>query len=83
MFAAEIATPKMRGHLGVLFTFCISAGFLTASVLGWLPWRWMSFLFSVMALLLYGVMFFVPESPYFLIRKGMTTTATATLTSQR
>lgn len=59
----------MRGPLGMLFWACLTAGFLTSSILGWLPWRWASLLLSSMALLLFGVMHFVPESPYFLIWK--------------
>jgi len=66
----EITTPSMRGPLGTLFSAMLCMGFLVSSLLAWLPWRIFSALFTSVGLVIYGVMFFVPESPYYLAKRG-------------
>lgn len=74
LYIAEIAPAEKRGQLTALFQFNIVLGILVAYLSNWLigsegedSWRWM---LGVMAIpsLLYGVlMFFVPESPRWLL----------------
>jgi len=50
MYIAEVAPPKMRGKLGILFQLSISVGAICSGVISWRlaklpaetePWRWM------------------------------------------
>lgn len=70
MVIAEITTPKMRGPLGMLYYASLCCGLLISSVLGWLPWRWMCFLFTSTSFTIFGVLYMVPESPYYILWKG-------------
>ena len=67
----EITTPSMKGPLGTLFSAMLCMGFLVSSLLAWLPWRIFSAMFTSVAVVIYGVMFFVPESPYYLAKRGL------------
>ena len=61
----------MKGPLGTLFSAMLCMGFLVSSLLAWLPWRIFSAMFTSVAVVIYGVMFFVPESPYYLAKRGL------------
>lgn len=68
--AGEIATLDMRGTLGMFFSLGLSAGFLFTSLLVWLNWRVISGILAAQPILFLAAMYFVPESPYFLVKKG-------------
>ena len=83
VYIAEIAPEKSRGRLGTLFQLGIVAGiFLTLFInkvvqgLGdetWntaYGWRWMLGLEAVPAIILFGLLFTVPESPRWLAQQG-------------
>lgn len=92
VYIAEIAPEKWRGRLGSLFQLGIVTGiFLTLFVnrfiqgLGddtWntaLGWRWMLGMEVVPALLFFGLLVTVPESPRWLARRGRIAAARAVL----
>lgn len=77
MYIAESAPPELRGQLTALFNFsctfgqviaCITAGLLQDVEHGW---RWMTGLAAVPALLQLVGMFFLPESPRWLVEKNL------------
>ncbi|RXK61640.1 MFS transporter [Lacibacter luteus] len=74
MFISEIAPAKNRGKLVATFQFNIVFGILLAyfsnyflSTIGEDAWRWMLGILAVPALLFVALMFFVPESPRWLM----------------
>lgn len=88
VYIAELAPAAKRGRLGSLFQLGIVTGifltlFINARIQGlgseeWnttLGWRWMLGAEVVPALVLLGVLFFVPESPRWLIQAGRETEA--------
>jgi SP family arabinose:H+ symporter-like MFS transporter len=94
VYIAEISPEKWRGRLGTLFQLGIVIGiFLTLFVnkmvqgLGdemWnttLGWRWMLGAGAVPALIFFGLLFAVPESPRWLAQRGRRDEALAILTS--
>jgi sugar porter (SP) family MFS transporter len=74
LYIAEIAPAERRGQLTALFQFNIVLGILVAYLSNWLigtegedAWRWMLGVMAVPSIV-YGVlMFFVPESPRWLL----------------
>ncbi len=67
----EISTPTMRGIVGFFFAFNLSCGVLVTSVMGlWMHWRWLSVICTIKPIIFIVGMICVPESPYFLMRKG-------------
>ncbi len=94
VYIAEISPEKWRGRLGTLFQLGIVTGiFLTLFVnkmvqgLGdelWnttLGWRWMLGAGAVPALIFFGLLFAVPESPRWLAQRGRRDEALDILTS--
>jgi MFS transporter, SP family, arabinose:H+ symporter len=92
VYIAEIAPPKWRGQLGSLFQLGIVSGiFVTLFINGWIQrpadaawnvacgWRWMLAAEAVPALLFFGLLFPVPESPRWLIQANRESEARATL----
>lgn len=74
MFISEIAPAKNRGKLVATFQFNIVFGILLAyfsnyflSNIGEDGWRWMLGILAIPALLFIALMFFVPESPRWLM----------------
>lgn len=74
MFISEIAPAKNRGKLVATFQFNIVFGILLAyfsnyflSNIGEDAWRWMLGILAIPALLFIALMFFVPESPRWLM----------------
>ncbi|MGV8095075.1 MAG: sugar porter family MFS transporter [Mangrovibacterium sp.] len=77
MYIAEIAPAKYRGRLVSLNQLAIVIGILIAFFTNYLlvntgenNWRWMLLVMAAPALLLFLSLFFVPESPRWLVAKG-------------
>lgn len=77
MYIAEIAPAKYRGRLVSLNQLAIVVGILAAFFTNYLlvntgenNWRWMLLVMAAPALLLFLSLFFVPESPRWLVAKG-------------
>lgn len=62
----------MRGPLGVFFPVMLAFGVLTGSLLGLgLDWRWISAALGVAPFLLLVTMISLPETPYYMLKKGI------------
>ena len=84
MFIAELAPPVYRGGLVMSYQLSITVGILVALGIGHAltpsgDWRLMIFLAVVPAGLQIFGLFFVPESPRFLLRRGDADAARAVL----
>jgi MFS transporter, SP family, arabinose:H+ symporter len=92
VYIAEIAPKERRGQLGSLFQLGIVIGifltlFINAQIQGFgdpvwnaaQGWRWMLGAEVAPAMLLFGLLFFVPESPRWLIQAGRETEARSIL----
>lgn len=90
MYIAEIAPAKWRGRLVGLFQFNVVAGILVAylsnylirqSHLGAEDWRWMLGVSGAPALLFFIMLFGIPRSPRWLVKKSRLFEARQTLTA--
>lgn len=92
VYLAELAPGKRRGRLGSLFQLGIVTGILvTLFINAWIQgrgdeawnvaqgWRWMLGAELAPAALLWGLLFFAPESPRWLIQAGRESEARAIL----
>jgi sugar porter (SP) family MFS transporter len=88
MYIAEIAPAKWRGRLVGLFQFNVVGGILVAylsnylirqSHLGPEDWRWMLGVSGVPALLFFAMLFLIPRSPRWLVKKSRLIEARQTL----
>lgn len=82
VYIAEVSPAEHRGKLVVLFQFMVVFGITIAYATGFAlgeHWRWMFGLGVVPALILLGGMFFLPESPRWLLVKKRDKEAMATL----
>uniref|UniRef100_A0A6T7WLS0 Major facilitator superfamily (MFS) profile domain-containing protein n=1 Tax=Pyramimonas obovata TaxID=1411642 RepID=A0A6T7WLS0_9CHLO len=85
LYVAEAAPPDIRGRLVTLNDFMICAGQVLASVVNAavqdLPhgWRWATGLAAVPAAVQFAGLFFLPESPRFLVQKGRVSDAARAL----
>lgn len=77
MYISEISPAHQRGRLVALFQFNIVTGILLAFVSNYLlhgvsedSWRYMLGVQAVPSLLFFALVFFVPESPRWLIKHG-------------
>ena len=77
MYIAEIAPAKYRGRLVSLNQLAITTGILIAFFTNYLlvntgenNWRWMLAVMTAPATLLFFSLFFVPESPRWLVARG-------------
>lgn len=77
MYIAEIAPASMRGRLVAFYQLAIVSGLLLAYLSNFLllnsgvnNWRWMFSSQTIPALLFFVGLFFVPESPRWLIKKN-------------
>jgi MFS family permease len=70
-YTSEIAEPSIRGALGSLQQLVATLGVLFVTVVGkYVTWRVLSGILLVFPTLMAVWMFFMPESPVFLISKG-------------
>jgi len=86
LYIAEIAPSEIRGRLVTFFQLAITIGILVSYLVGYAfadsenGWRLMFWAGFVPAAILFIGMFFVPESPRWLVSKGRTEEARAVLT---
>ncbi len=84
MYIAEIAPAKWRGRLVGIFQFNVVFGILLAYFSNYLigtmgfgdaEWRWKLGISALPAILFLAMLFGIPESPRWLVKKGRTTEA--------
>lgn len=69
-YVAEITTPKLRGILAATGSFCIILGIFSQFLMGlFLEWRTITLVSTIAPTLAVIFLFFVPESPHWLILK--------------
>ncbi|MBJ7449560.1 MAG: sugar porter family MFS transporter [Parachlamydiales bacterium] len=88
LYIAEVSPSRNRGTLVTINQLAITIGIFIAFIVGYVfvedhGWRWMFRLAAFPALLQLIVMFFLPESPRWLISHGQTKLATSVLTRIR
>lgn len=67
----EVSMPSIRGALGTLYMVLLTAGILFSACIGLgLTWRWISVVCAALPLVMLCCMLLVPESPYYLVKKG-------------
>lgn len=88
MYISEIAPAERRGRLVALFQFNVVSGILIAFLSNYLlfgisedAWRWMLGVQAIPSLIFFALVFFVPESPRWLIKNGKDTEAEGVLAS--
>lgn len=70
-YVAEVTEPTFRGMLAATGTGCVITGIFTQFVLGtFMHWRTVAITSSVLPIIAVFVLFFVPESPYWLLARG-------------
>ncbi len=92
LYIAEISPTRIRGRMvsinqfaiifGMLVVYFVNYGIAEGQVTEWnrtIGWRWMFGSEAIPAVILLGCLFFVPESPRWLVTKGRTDEALATL----
>ncbi|CAH2067371.1 unnamed protein product [Thlaspi arvense] len=73
VYIAEIAPQNMRGGLGSVNQLSVTIGIMLAYLLGlFVPWRILAVLGVLPCLVLIPGLFFIPESPRWLAKMGMT-----------
>ena len=87
LYIAEVAPAKKRGRLVSLNQMAIVSGILLAYLVNWglsflgqNSWRWMFATAAVPAIALFIALFFVPESPRWLVEQRRSAEALAVLT---
>lgn len=87
LYIAEVAPARSRGRLVSLNQMAIVTGILVAYLVNWglsclgqTSWRWMFAAAAVPSAALFIALFFVPESPRWLVEMGRSTEAFAVLT---
>ncbi len=88
MYISEISPAEKRGRLVALFQFNVVTGILLAFFSNYLlfgvsdeAWRWMLGVQAFPALFFFVMVFFVPESPRWLVKKGRDSEAEKVLAS--
>lgn len=88
MYISEISPAHSRGRLVALFQFNVVSGILIAFLSNYLlfgiseeAWRWMLGVQAVPALIFFVMVFFVPESPRWLVRNRQPNEAVTVLTA--
>lgn len=70
-YVVEIAPPSIRGLLGTSFQVMVVIGMLLSSLLGlFSTWRQVAIWSMVPSLITMAIMFFMPETPQWLLSKG-------------
>ncbi|MBK1787631.1 sugar porter family MFS transporter [Prauserella cavernicola] len=88
VYISEIAPARSRGSLSGLFQLMITIGVLSSSVVSVLlrpleAWRWMFVIGAFPAILMLAGVFFLPESPRWLVKRGREDEARLVLASNR
>lgn len=89
LYIAEVAPSELRGGLVSLNQLMITIGILCSYIINYVftnidgSWRWMFGIGLVPALLLAGGMFFLPESPRWLVKQNLIDKAVNTLRQLR
>ena len=79
-YTSETAEPSIKGALGSLQQLIVTLGVLFVGVLGkYLDWQLMTGIFLFIPVLMTVWMFFMPESPVFLVSKGRMEAARSSL----
>ncbi|KAG4080309.1 hypothetical protein HA402_010801 [Bradysia odoriphaga] len=79
-YVAEITQPKFRGMLAATGSTCVILGVFTQFLLGtFFKWRTIAAMSAVFPLLSITALFFVPESPHWLLFKNRTDDARKSL----
>jgi sugar porter (SP) family MFS transporter len=88
MYISEISPAHDRGKLVALFQFNVVSGILIAFVSNYLlfgvgeeAWRWMLGVQAFPSLIFFVMVFFVPESPRWLVKQGQTALAKSVFVS--
>jgi sugar porter (SP) family MFS transporter len=88
MYISEISPAERRGRLVALFQFNVVSGILIAFLSNYLlfgisedAWRWMLGIQAIPSLIFFVLVFFVPESPRWLIKNGKDAEAEGVLAS--
>ncbi len=88
MYIAEIAPKNIRGALSSLNQLAIVIGILVTYIANWLlqdtgpnNWRYMFAAENIPAVIFLAALFFIPESPRYLVKKGKTERAMKILTT--
>ena len=77
-YIGEISIPSIRGTLGNFFQLLTVFGIFVTSLMGLglmdsqsgFTWRWISVVCAVVPIIFLLSMLFVPESPFYLMKKG-------------
>jgi sugar porter (SP) family MFS transporter len=77
LYIAEVSPAAIRGQLVSINQLAIMLGILISYLVGWAlaglgaeSWRWMFAVAAIPSLLFFGALFFVPESPRWLVKEG-------------
>jgi len=77
LYIAEVSPAAIRGRLVSMNQLAIVLGILVSYLVGWAlaglgdeSWRWMFAVAAVPSLFFLGALFFVPESPRWLVKEG-------------
>ncbi|KAH8344380.1 hypothetical protein KR084_010497 [Drosophila pseudotakahashii] len=80
MYISEIAETSIRGSLGTLFQLLLTIGILFIYVVGnWVTWQTLSMLCLVIPIVLLIGLFFLPETPVYLLKRGKRSEANSAL----
>jgi len=80
IYIAECSTPELRGKLGTMPPLLLAAAVFLIYIVGiYLPWHHLAYMCCGPTLLLAVAMFFLPESPPHLVRKGKYDEATKSM----
>ena len=87
LYIGELSPTPFRGRLVTVSSLFVTGGQVVAYLVGWAfsersgGWRWMVGLGAAPAVVQFGLLFFMPETPRFLVRKGRLAEAKRVLTS--
>lgn len=80
VYIVEVTSPEYRGVLGVLPNlFCQLGIFITYVVGQWLDWSQLALAFAALNALFFVAVYYIPESPCYLLSKGQEQKAENTL----
>ncbi|KAF2900528.1 hypothetical protein ILUMI_05660 [Ignelater luminosus] len=76
MYIGEIAEVSIRGTLGSFFQMCLCFGILLTYAVGaFMTWVGLSWILMIVPLLFAICLYFMPETPIYLVKTGQTTAA--------